>query len=336
MVRTCCEPRTWLIENNKSEIDVDLDSSANIAVVTTGGTIATSGSGEDVSVDSSFIETADHRCSVISFMDQPSSYLTSEIAVRMADGFSALLEEYDGIVVTHGTDTMEEAAYHCMLTIKSEKPVVFTGSQRKPDVDGFDGMVNIKDAISVAASPHSVGRGSMLVFDGAINSALYAEKSESLRYHAFDSVRGGLLGHLVGGEVVYTCPPFRGQILENRVYGRVFILKSHMDVDPEIIAPAVELADAVVVEGYGGGRVPMAILALVEQAAQEKPVILTTRVHNYHIYDEYGFPGSYRYFLDRNSPLIFSNLGAVKSAILLKLCMGNGMDHASIVEAFRV
>ncbi len=315
---------------------MDVDDSANIAVVTTGGTIATSGSGEDVAVDSSFIQAANHRCKVIPFMDQPSSYLTSETAVRLADGLADLLQEYDGIVVTHGTDTMEEAAYHCMLTIKSDKPIVFTGSQRKPDMDGFDGMVNINDAISVAASPDSVGRGSMLVFDGVINSALYAEKSESIRYHAFDSVRGGVLGHLVGRQVVYTCPPFRGQVLENLVQGRVFILKCHMDVDPEIVASAVAMADAVVVEGYGGGRVPLAILELVEQAAQEKLVILTTRVHNYHIYDEYGFPGSYRYFLDRNSPLILSNLGAVKSAILVKLCMGNGMDPASIVQAFKV
>ncbi len=315
---------------------MDVASSANIAVVTTGGTIATSGSGEDVSVDSSFIQTAGHRCSVVPFMDQPSSYLTAATAVRLADCLSGLLDEYDGIVVTHGTDTMEEAAYHCMLTIKSDKPIVFTGSQRKPDMDGFDGMVNINDAISVAAAPESLGRGSMLVFDGAIHSALYVEKSESIRYHAFDSVRGGLLGHLVGGKVIYTCPPLRGQTLNNQVQGRVFVLKCHMDVDAEIVAPAVALADAVVVEGYGGGRVPLAILELVEQAVQQKPVILTTRVHNYHIYDEYGFPGSYRYFLDCNSPLIFSNLGAVKSAILVKLCMGNGMDHVAIVETFKV
>ncbi len=309
-------------------------SSANIAVVTTGGTIATSGSGEDVSVDSSFIQTASHRCSVIPFMDQPSSYLTAEIAVRLADGLYELLQEYDGLVVTHGTDTMEEAAYHCMLTIKSDKPVVFTGSQRKPDMDGFDGMVNINDSISVAASESSMGRGSMLVFDGAIHSALYVEKSESIRYHAFDSVRGGVLGHLVGGKVIYTCPAFRGALLENKVQGRVFLLKSHMDVDPEIVGPAMELADAVVVEAYGGGRVPLPILDLVEQTAAEKPLVLTTRVHNYHIYDEYGFPGSYRYFLDRGTPLIISHLGAVKSAILLKLCIGNGMDPAAMEQAF--
>jgi len=313
---------------------VSEENNTNIAVVTTGGTIATSGSGEDVSVDSSFIRTASCRCSVIPFMDQPSSYLTSEIAVRLADGLSGLLEKYDGIVVTHGTDTMEEAAYHCMLTIKSDKPIVFTGSQRKPDMDGFDGMVNINDAISVAASHESVGRGSMLVFDGVINSALYAEKSESIRYHAFDSVRGGQLGHVVGGKVLYTCPPFRGPLLENLVQGKVFLLKSHMDVDPEIVGPAVEQADALVVEAYGGGRVPLSILDLVEQAASEKPVVLTTRVHNYHLYDEYGFPGSYRYFMDKQSPLIISQLGAVKSAILLKLCMGNGLDHATMVRFF--
>ncbi len=310
------------------------ESSAKIAVVTTGGTIATSGSGKDVSVDSSLIQTANHRCTVIPFMDQPSSYLTSEIAVKLSAELSRLLGKYDGLVVTHGTDTMEESAYHCMLTIKSDKPVVFTGSMRKPDMDGFDGMVNISDAISVAASTESVGRGSMLVFDGAINSALYAEKSESIRYHAFDSVQGGVLGRLVGDDVIYTCPPFRGHILENKIGGRVFILKSHMDIDPEIVGSAVNKADAVVVEGYGGGRVPLAILKLVEDAAQKKPVVLTTRVHNYHIYDEYGFPGSYRYFKDKNSPVIVSQLGAVKSAILIKLCMGNGLSYQEIIRVF--
>jgi L-asparaginase len=311
------------------------NTNSKIAVVTTGGTIATSGSGADVSVDSSFIQTASQRCDVVPFMDQPSSYLTAETAVRLSRGLSELLEEYDGLVVTHGTDTMEEAAYHCMLTLASDRPVVFTGSQRKPDMDGFDGMVNINDAIRVAAAPESVGRGSMLVFDGMIHSALYAEKVESLRYHAFDSVRGGHLGHLVGGRVLYTCPPFRGLQLENRVGGRVFLLKSHMDVDPDIVAPAVERADAVVVEAYGGGRVPLAILELVEKTAEQKPVVLTTRVHNYHLYDEYGFPGSYRYFTDRESPIILSQLGAVKSAILLKLCMGNGLERVGMIEMFQ-
>lgn len=88
-------------------------------------------------------------------------------------------------------------------------------------------------------------------------------------------------------------------------------------------------------EGYGGGRVPLSIVELVEQAAKQKPVILTTRVRNHHIYDEYGFPGSYRYFMDRETPLIISHLGTVKGVILVKLCMGNGLNHAEMVQVFK-
>lgn len=133
------------------------------------------------------------------------------IWLRLAARCNALLsrEDVDGIVITHGTDTMEETAYFLHLTVHSEKPIVLTGAMRPATAMSADGPMNLLQAVRVAADDEAAGKGVLVVFNGTIESARDAVKMHTTSLDTFRSPEMGALGSVQDGEPVFYRSPLR-------------------------------------------------------------------------------------------------------------------------------
>lgn len=239
-----------------------------VVVITTGGTIAMKRSpmvggavptlkGDDFmaqlprgSIDLAFEE----------FSNLPSSHLTPSQVLDLGQRVEAALsaEDVDGVVVTHGTDTLEETAYLLDLTINSQKPVVVTGSMRTATMPGYDGMLNLAAAIRVAAAPEARNIGTLVVFNEQIFAAAEAQKIHSQQANAFDAPGSGALGHVDGERVwVRHRPAQRLHIPCSRLEEMVDLIKIGQGAAERQLRHSIEDGVAgIVIEAFGSGRVP--------------------------------------------------------------------------------
>jgi L-asparaginase len=168
-----------------------------------------------------------------------------------------------GIVVTSGTDTLEELAYFLNLTVRADRPVVVVGAMRAPGTIGYDGAANLRDAFRVAAHPASRGRGTLVVFNGEINAAREVAKTDALRLQTFQSRPYGLLGVVDADEVVYYRDTVRRHTKRSEfaVNGldtlpRVDIVMVYQGASGDLIRAAVDAgARGLVIASAGAGAV---------------------------------------------------------------------------------
>jgi len=258
-----------------------------------------------------------------------------ELAARVNALFAA--DEADGVVITHGTDSMEETAYFLHLVVKSPRPVVLTGAMRPATSLSADGPLNLYNAVAVAADPDAGGRGAIVVLNDDLHSARDVTKSNTTDVQTFVSPGPGLLGTASYGRIRYFRRPSRLHTVESEfdVAGlgelpRVDILYAHANMPPDLVGASLSLgARGLVVAGMGNGNVTSAAAgALAEAALQGVVVVRSTRVVS-------GDVG-------RNIELDDDALGLVaadqlnpqKSRVLLQLCLTRRSDRAAIQEAF--
>lgn len=197
-------------------------------------------------------------------------------------------ESLAGIVVTHGTDTMEETAYFLHLTVDDTRPVVLVGSMRVSSAVSADGPANLLAAVRVVVSPHAVGKGALVVLDDMIHSARDVRKMDNNRVGTFESAEWGALGVVDTDEVV-----FRREITTRHTVGSELKVDASVERLPPVrlvadyagsdasALDAIRPADAagVVVQAFGGGRAsPEVRRAAAELAADGVPVVLASRV----------------------------------------------------------
>ena len=198
------------------------------------------------------------------FANVSSSSLTLEHWVQLSrriDEVFGLDPELAGIVVTSGTDTLEETAYFLHLTVNSDRPVVVVGAMRNPSTLGYEGAANLWQAFRVAAAPESRGKGVLVVLNDQINSAREVTKTSSLRLHTFQSRGYGVLGVADGDRVVYyrdlvqrhtASSEFDVSSIE--VLPRVDILMVYQDAPADLIKAAVDAgARGIVIASAGAG-----------------------------------------------------------------------------------
>lgn len=263
-----------------------------IAILATGGTIA--GSAKDslateykagiLSVDEllsalpQIAQLADIYAEQIANID--SCDITNEIWLRLARRASALLNEVDGIVITHGTDTMEESAYFLHLVLPARKPIVLTGAMRPANALSSDGLKNLYNAVLVAINTRSLGV--LVAMNDRIFSARDVQKTHTLNIDAFS---GGEMGYIVGGEVVFYHPQNLAQSgafsqnLDN--LPKVDILYSYASDGLSIAARALFESGTrgIVIAGSGAGSIPSAQkIVLKELMARGLKVVVSSRV----------------------------------------------------------
>ena len=205
--------------------------------------------------------------------------------------------EVDGVVVTHGTDTLEESAYLTARTIASEKPIVFTGAMRTASELGWDGPSNLIDAVRVAASDESRGYGVMVTISGRVFTGLDVTKAHTYLLDAFESPGLGPVGVIDDGQVVFRrALPSMPPVLVPPAPGLpVDIIPAFAGSDARLLDASREKALGIVVEAMGRGNIPPAMVPGVERwISERKPVVITSRALRGRVGRTYGYPGGGR------------------------------------------
>jgi L-asparaginase len=202
----------------------------------------------------------------------------------------------DGIVVTHGTDTMEESAYLLDRTLDPSVPVVFTGAMRTSSDAGWDGPRNLLDAATVAADERSRGRGVLVVFNGKIFSGRTAVKIHTTELDAFDAPHAGPLGRVAESRVQYepggVTKSSSARLRPTGLPARVALVPMIVGDDGQLLDCARSRYDGVVVVAFGSGNVPPgAVSAIRGWLSDGKPVVLASRCPLGTVAPLYAFEG---------------------------------------------
>ena len=253
---------------------------------------------------------------------------------RISDHVSR--REVTGVVITHGTDTLEETAYLVARSLPCEKPVVFTGAMRTVSDLGWDGPANLLEAVRVAASPETRRFGAMVVISGQIFTALDATKTNTHLLDAFESPGFGPLGVLDEGELIVhrEMPPTPPVIDARELAVPVDIIFVAAGSDARLLDASRQSAKGVVVAAMGRGNVPPALVPAIERwIAEGKPVVLTSRTQGGRVGHTYGYAGGGRR-LQELGVIFGGSRRAQQARIDLMLALGNGMGQAAIRAMF--
>ena len=257
--------------------------------------------------------------------------------VRLAARINALLQgPVDGVVVTHGTATLEETAYFLHLTVKSSKPVVVTGAMRPPTSISTDADLNLLDAVRVAASPQAAGLGVLTILNNEIQCARDVTKANTFRVETFKPNELGFLGYSDSdGQVVLYRAPLRKhtvstpfQVDSSTVLPRVDIVYSYAGSDGMLIDAVVDHGSpGLVVAGFGGGTFPpQAITAAARAVERGIIVVLASRSSAGRVVmtpakEQQGF-------------IVSDNLLPQKARVLLMLALIQTTDRERIQQMF--
>ncbi len=278
------------------------------------------------------------RVSVEQIAHVGSRDMTPEIWRTLAGRANELLASPDitGVVVTHGTDTLEETAYFLDLTVTSEKPVVGVGAQRAPTFFDTDGPRNLLNAVRVAVSEEAIGMGTLIVMNGQINAARDVTKTNTLDVGTFKTLDFGALGVADIDAVRFYRAPLRRQTIplrEGDRLPRVEIVTQYAGADGRLIRLLLEDGelDGLVIEGVGLGHVSTRTLeAIRDVRAQGIPVVLSTRVPTGRIVPLYA---TNLELLDLGC-VEADNLSPQKARILLMLAMTRTLDSMELQQYF--
>lgn len=316
-----------------------------VAVLATGGTIAGTAADETQTTGyKSGVLTAQALVSSVPSLGKVanisaeqvsnvgSENIDNETLLKLAKRINVLLAKDDisGVVVTHGTDTLEETAYFLNLVVKSKKPVVVTGSMRPSTAIGADGPSNILQAVTVAASPEAQGRGVMVVLNDRIGSARFITKTDADSLDTFRSPEAGYLGRLVNQK-----PQFDNFITRKHTVDTPFDISNVNELPKvDIIygyqndsaymydAAVAHKAQGIVIAGVGAGSESKFVLPSVRKAMEQGVVVVrSSRTGSGYIPADEAYPG-----------LLGDNLNPQKARILLMLALTTTHDQQKIQE----
>jgi L-asparaginase len=305
-----------------------------VSLITTGGTIASkeiskgllkSGaiSGRELAALCQLPEEIEVK--VIDVFQLPSMHIGFSEMLKLRNVILAELEDetVDGVVVTHGTDTLEETAYFLDLTIADDRTVVVTGSQRSPDDVGTDVYSNLRNSIYVSVDDALRGVGTVVVFNERIYTAKYVKKVHSSNLQGFDSFGHGYLGIIDNDQVSVYQKPFVREVHEvSGSLPRVEIVKCYSGQDGRIIDLLADSdAKGIVLEAAGRGQVsPHMVEAIAGAVKKGIVVVLTTSAEEGKAYPSYGYPGS-AHDLMLNGVLLGSDYDSKKARIKLAVLL---------------
>ena len=266
----------------------------------------------------------------------PGPHLELTQALHLACRASRLAGEGAGVVITTGTDTLEELAVLCAFLQVGDAPIVLTGASRPATRAGADGPANLVDAVAVAGAKPSVGLGTVVVFGGEIHAAMTVRKVDSTGPATFGSPATGPLGRVVEGRVWLHARPLRPPRLDvDSVEHRVEIVYPGVGDDGTLLRLAAASADGVVLVAFGAGHLSPGLLRELRAAVARIPVIVTCRPErSAMLVGTYGFEGS-ESDVRASGAVCAPFLSAQAARIALLCCLGAGLDRDEMALALR-
>ncbi len=318
-----------------------------IAIIFTGGTISMSVdeeigaaipslNGQDIiSMVTNIDKLADIE--IIEYSEIPGPHISFEMLfdIRKIILDLAKKEDITGIIVTDGTDTLEESAYFWDLTLDIQKPVVVVGAMRNSSELGYDGPANLAAAVCTAISPKAIDKGVLVVLNNEVNTALEVTKTNTLSLNTFQS-RYGPIGIIDTNDfVVHRNITGRDFIGASDVEKKVFLIKSCIDMNPQIIDFYLQQdAKGIVIEAMGRGNLPPSFLPYIKKAIDKNiPVVIVSRCPSGRVMSSYGYEGGGKMLHDMG--VIFGGeLSGQKARIKLMLALNISDDNKYIRGLF--
>ncbi len=268
------------------------------------------------------------------FTNVGSSSMTPEIEFRLAQRVQDVFKtraDLAGIVITHGTDSLEETSFLLDLVVDDPRPVVFAAAQRPPRVTDSDGPRNLENAIRAAMAPQSRNKGVLVSLNEDLNSARYVTKSHSVAVESFQSGKKGMVGTVDNGNVIfYNAPLNRLTIPARTVEPKVDLVRLVAGDQGKFINYAVETkAAAIVVEAFGRGNMPRPVLDAIDKARKAGViVVVVSRTQEGRV----ELPD----VLLKSGIITGEDLDGLKARILLTVALGATKDIPTIQHWFHV
>ncbi|WGE42939.1 asparaginase [Actinobacillus equuli] len=309
-----------------------------LLILHTGGTISMS-EGEDGKVSPSeknpllaALERLNHpaQLSQESVLNVPSPHITLQHWLLLKTRIEKAVNEenYDGIVITHGTDTLEETAYFLDLALNVNVPVAITGAMRSSNELGSDGLINLQSAILVALCPESQGKGVLVVMNDEIHNAKFVTKTHTTNVATFQTPTFGPCGLIAKNRVLYFQQLIEYERFPAQTITRtnVQLVKSYAGMDSFLLEQlAHHGCDGVVIEALGAGNLPPSCLAGLDALLRaDIPVVLVSRAFNGVTQDVYNYLGGGKQLKQQN--VIFTTgLSGQKARIKLLVLLNQDL-----------
>ncbi|WP_080874349.1 asparaginase [Oceanobacillus timonensis] len=311
-----------------------------VLMIATGGTIASDKNEESGKLASGVLtgEEIIEKCDipddihvkVDSFVQKASMHLHFSDLIKIKEKLDEYLkkETWDGIVITQGTDTLEEASYFMHLISNYSIPIVFTGSQRSPKDIGTDSFINIKNAVLAACSEDLKDVGVTVVFNERIFHSRYVRKEHASNIQGFNAFGYGYLGIIDNNTVrVFQKPTYREYLEIKTELPTVDIIKVYMDADGKYIQAAIDSGvDGLILEGVGRGQVSKAMMPAIQACIRQGiKVVITTSAVEGEVYPTYDYEGS-TYDLLENGVLLGRDYDSKKARIKLLAGLASNVE----------
>lgn len=245
--------------------------------------------------------------------------------------------EVAGVIITHGTDTLEETAYFLDLTVPGDKPIILVGAQRNASERDLDGPRNLLNASRICVSPQARGKGAMIALNNQINAAREATKTHTSDVETFKSGDFGFIGSVYQDRIVFARAPTRRQYvaLTGAPLPRVDIITMYAGADGTQLRAAVGAgAKGIVVQALGLGNVNVPLYEAIKEAiGRGVVVVVSTRVPNGRVLPVYGNKGGGQ-TLKEAGALFADNLSPQKARILLMLALQTTTNPTKMQELF--
>lgn len=275
---------------------------------------------------------------IVPFARIPGPHMTPELMMELSNVVKETIARPDisGIIITHGTDSLEETAFFLDLNIQSEKPIIVVGSMRNASELGYDGPSNLSAAICTAVSEQARNKGVLVVLNNEVNSAREVTKTHTMSLDTFKSFSFGPLGIVDNDEVIfYRDITTHTHIPTDHVENAVDLIKSVAGMDSRIIDFCIEQkTQGIVIEAMGRGNIPPTMIPGIKNALNHNiPVVIVSRCPMGRVLGSYGYEGGGKMLHDLG--VIFGgDLNGQKARIKLMLALSQTKDLKALKDIF--
>lgn len=263
----------------------------------------------------------------------PSPHIKPEHMLTIYQKLTQLLPDFDGAVITHGTDTLEETAYFLdTMNLPKDKPVALTGAMRSSNELGSDGLYNFSSALRVVADDKTIGKGVVVVMNDEIHAAKYVTKTHTKNVSTFQTPTHGPLGLLTKQDILYfQTPEKRVRFDLTSISGTIPILKAYAGMGDELLKCInPEHIDGIVIEALGAGNLPPeAVPYLLDMRTKGTPVILVSRCFNGIAEPVYGYEGG-GVDLAKSGVMFVKELNSQKARLKLLIALNSGLTGSDL------